>query len=59
MPMQEIQDEYPLGPEIMEISDPTPEEEEEWRLAHEIPTAETNVEEEEEENDEDEADNEE
>lgn len=35
MPLQEIQEEYPLGPEIMEIADPTPEQEEEWRLAHE------------------------
>lgn len=30
-----IEEEYPIGPEIMEINDPTIEEEEEWRIAHE------------------------
>ena len=30
-----VQSEYPLGPEIMEINDPTVEEEEAWRVAHE------------------------
>lgn len=31
-----IESEYPVGPEVMEIMDPTLEEEEAWRLAHEI-----------------------
>ncbi|PSN47031.1 Radial spoke head protein 4 A, partial [Blattella germanica] len=34
-PLPPIENEYPLGPEIMEINDPTVEQEEEWRLAHE------------------------
>ncbi|XP_063233520.1 radial spoke head protein 6 homolog A [Bacillus rossius redtenbacheri] len=33
-PMDPIQNVYPEGPEIMEINDPTIEEEETWRLAH-------------------------
>lgn len=36
MPIPQCEDEYPTdGPEIMEIADPTIEEEEAWRLAHE------------------------
>lgn len=33
-PLPAIQQEYPLGPEIMEIDDPTGAEEEAWRIAH-------------------------
>lgn len=29
-----MQQEYPLGPEIMEITDPTGREEEAWTIAH-------------------------
>ncbi|XP_069699823.1 radial spoke head protein 6 homolog A [Periplaneta americana] len=55
-PVEAIQTEYPLGPEIMEIADPTPEDEEAWRLAHEKkkPTPEEVEEEEEEDEGEDE-----
>lgn len=35
MPIPPIEEEYPIGPEVMEIADPTIEEEEAWRLAHE------------------------
>lgn len=34
LPLPPIQAEYPLGPEIMEMSDPTGAQEEEWRIAH-------------------------
>ncbi|KAL0272707.1 UNVERIFIED_CONTAM: hypothetical protein PYX00_005574 [Menopon gallinae] len=51
-PFGEIQDEYPTGPEIMEILDPTPAEEEEWRLAHEVRAPEEELPEEEELDDE-------
>ena len=33
-PMPEVQDQYKIGPEIMEINDPSFEEEEAYRIAH-------------------------
>ncbi|XP_012275774.1 radial spoke head protein 6 homolog A [Orussus abietinus] len=33
-PLPPVQDQYPIGPEIMEIADPTVDEEEAYRLAH-------------------------
>lgn len=56
--MGEIQEEYPLGPEIMEMPDPTAEEEEEWNAAHN-PKTENDEEGEEENRDEDEDEEEE
>ncbi|XP_068083680.1 radial spoke head protein 6 homolog A [Anabrus simplex] len=53
-PMEAIQSEYPQGPEIMEIDDPTPEEEEAWRLAHEKKPPPPDEEEEEEQEEEEE-----
>lgn len=32
--MPDVQDQYKIGPEVMEVQDPTFEQEEEWRLAH-------------------------
>ncbi|KAJ8892260.1 hypothetical protein PR048_004840 [Dryococelus australis] len=52
-PMEPIQSVYPEGPEIMEMDDPTPEEEEAWRLEH-APKEEEGVEEEQEEEEEEE-----
>ncbi|XP_049828409.1 radial spoke head protein 6 homolog A isoform X2 [Schistocerca gregaria] len=54
--MESIQTEYPLGPEIMEIEDPSVEQEEAWRLAHEKKKARPEEEEEEEEEGEEEED---
>nr|CAD7414686.1 unnamed protein product [Timema poppensis] len=48
--LEATQKTYPLGPEIMEMEDPTPEEEEAWRIAHE-PKPEVLEEEQEEEED--------
>lgn len=39
IPLPDLDEEYPMGPEIMEINDPTVEEEEAWRLAHEAKKA--------------------
>ncbi|XP_018322478.1 radial spoke head protein 6 homolog A [Agrilus planipennis] len=33
-PLPPVEQDYPLGPEIMEMTDPTGAEEEEWRIAH-------------------------
>ncbi|CAH0550690.1 unnamed protein product [Brassicogethes aeneus] len=33
-PLPPVQQDYPIGPEIMEIMDPTGAQEEEWRIAH-------------------------
>lgn len=60
-PLPPIEQEYPLGPEIMETTDPTGAQEEEWRIAHEPKPkikveGEAEEEEEEEEEDEDEDD---
>lgn len=33
-PLPPVQQDYPIGPEILEITDPTGVEEEEWRIAH-------------------------
>ncbi|XP_046996788.1 radial spoke head protein 4 homolog A [Schistocerca americana] len=54
--MESIQTEYPLGPEIMEIEDPSVEQEEAWRLAREKKKARPEEEEEEEEEGEEEED---
>ncbi|KAJ8979718.1 hypothetical protein NQ317_015542 [Molorchus minor] len=34
LPLPPIQQEYPIGPEIMEMTDPTGAEEEQWRIDH-------------------------
>ncbi|KAJ8954788.1 hypothetical protein NQ318_014899 [Aromia moschata] len=34
LPLPPIQQEYPIGPEIMEVTDPTGAEEEQWRIDH-------------------------
>lgn len=34
MPLPPVEQDYPIGPEIMEVLDPTGAEEEEWRIAH-------------------------
>lgn len=56
-PLPHIQQEYPIGPEILEINDPTGAEEEQWRIDHlpkpAPPPAEEEPEEEDEEEDED------
>lgn len=62
LPLPYVQEEYPIGPEIMETIDPTFDQEEEWRKAHEkpekppAPEGEEEQEEEEEEDDEEEDD---
>lgn len=33
-PLPSVQQDYPIGPEIMEITDPTGAEEEKWRIDH-------------------------
>lgn len=33
-PLPPVQQDYPIGPEIMEVDDPTGAEEEQWRIAH-------------------------
>lgn len=58
-PLPPVQQDYPIGPEIMEIDDPTGAEEEAWRIAHlpkEKPPADEMAEEEEEEDEDDEDD---
>lgn len=66
MPLPPIEQEYPTGPEIMEVDDPTGAMEEEWRIAHlpkpkpekpeEMPEEEEAEEEEDEDEDEDDDD---
>lgn len=34
LPLPPVEQDYPLGPEIMEMTDPTGAQEEEWRIAH-------------------------
>lgn len=34
LPLPPVQSDYPIGPEVMEIPDPTGAQEEEWRIAH-------------------------
>lgn len=34
VPLPPVQQDYPLGPEIMEMTDPTGAEEEQWRIDH-------------------------
>lgn len=34
LPLPFIQQDYPIGPEILEITDPTGAEEEQWRIDH-------------------------
>lgn len=34
LPLPPVQQEYPIGPEVMEILDPTGAEEEKWRIDH-------------------------
>lgn len=59
-PMPQIEQEYPLGPEIMEMVDPSGADEEKWRIDHlpkpKPPKVEGEEEEEEEEEEEDEDD---
>lgn len=58
--MPPVQQDYPVGPEILEITDPTGAQEEGWRIAHlpkpKPPKVEDEEEEQEEEEEEDEDD---
>lgn len=53
-PLPYIQEEYPMGPEVMEMTDPTADMEEAWRIAHEKPPPALKLEEEQEEEEEEE-----
>lgn len=59
MPLPPVEQDYPIGPEVMEIEDPTGQQEEDWRVAHLPPPPKEGADEEEEAEEEEEEEEEE